>query len=915
MLGFDIGADYSVANYTQISTMLKKWDEESDRLKVVSIGNTAEGRAQYMAIITAPANWPKIEHYREISRQMARATVTPEEAAKLAIEGKATVWIDGGLHATETVNAQSLAEMVYQMVSRTDAETLRFLDDVILLMPVPNPDGVELVANWYMRNEDKEQRSLSYLPVLYHKYVGHDNNRDSIMHNMPETANQNRVMFIDWYPQIMHNVHQTGPAGSVVFIPPFRGPFNYDNDPLIPLGIDEVGIAMHRRLVSKGMGGSAMRTAAPYSIWFNGNMRTAGYFRNQIGILTEIIGNPTPTTIPLIAEKQLPNVDWPMPIKPQIWHYRQSIDYMIELERAIVDYASRNKETLLYNRYEMGRRAIAAGSQDSWLTTPKRIAALQEAAARGTGDGSDLEHSDRERSRASLGATGRSDAVVGAVTGPLPSGLYDEVLHDPAFRQPRGYIISADQADFPTAVKLMNVLIKGGVEVHKATASFTVGGKTYPAGSYVVKSAQAFRSAVMDSFEAQDHPMDFAYPGGPPVRPYDITGWTVARQMGVDYDRILDGFEGPFVPVGFDLEKPPVAEVTGPANPAGWLVSHKINDAFIVMNRLLKAGADVYWIEAEQTVDGRGLGTGTWWVPAATGVKAVIAEGAKSLGVAAHGVATAPKGAALKLKPARIGLIDQYGGSMPSGWMRWILEQFEFPYEVVFPQILDAGSLNSLYDVVLFPSDTYSGGRGGRARAGMFRSPPVETIPEEYRSMIGTVTADKSIPPLKVFVAGGGTLITMGSSAPIAEDMGFPVEDHLATTGEDGELRPYTSEEFYIPGSVLRVKFDNTNPVAYGMPSDGYLFFDSSPVFKIKSDDTIKPHSFVWFDGKEPLFSGWAVGQDLLDQGVMAMEASVGNGKIIAMGVEATFRGTPHQTYKLLFNGIYYGSATPVTLE
>ena len=115
----------------------------------------------------------------------------------------------------------------------------------------------------------------------------------------------------------MYNHHQTGPAGAVIFMPPFRDPFNYNFDPLVPLGIEMVGTAMHSRLVAEGKGGSAMRSGANYSTWWNGGLRTVTYFHNMIGILTEIIGNPTPMSIPLVADKQLPQGDWPMPVAPQ----------------------------------------------------------------------------------------------------------------------------------------------------------------------------------------------------------------------------------------------------------------------------------------------------------------------------------------------------------------------------------------------------------------------------------------------------------------------------------------------------------------------------------------------------------------------------------------------------------------------
>src|SRR5215471_3821637 len=239
--------------------------------------------------------------------------------------------------------------MAYQLASRTDTETMRLLSDTIVLLVVANPDGQELVANWYMRNPDPVRRSLNNLPRLYQKYIGHDNNRDSLTSNMPETANMNRQLFSEWNPQIMYNHHQSGPAGEVIFIPPFRDPVNHNVDALVTLGIQAVGTAMHERLVAQGKGGSGMRTQANYDGWWNGGMRNTTTYHNTIAILTEIIGSPTPMDIPLVPERQLYISDLPLPVAPQHWHYRQSIDYSMETNRAILDYASRNRETLLAN--------------------------------------------------------------------------------------------------------------------------------------------------------------------------------------------------------------------------------------------------------------------------------------------------------------------------------------------------------------------------------------------------------------------------------------------------------------------------------------------------------------------------------------------------------------------------------------
>src|SRR5262249_17174105 len=315
--GFNIGDDYQLANYTQYEAYIKKLDQESDRMKVFEMGKSAEGRTMYLAIITTPENHKKLDSYKEISRRLALAEgLTDEQARALAREGKSVVWIDGGLHATEVLGAQQLIETIWQLNSRTDEETMRFLNDVIVLCCLVNPDGMELVSNWYMREPDGARRSTSNIPRLYQKYIGHDNNRDFYMSAQPESEAINRVFYHEWFPQIIYNHHQTGPVGTVMFAPPFRDPFNYNFDPLVPLSIDLVGAGMSSRLALEGKLGVRVRSGSNYSTWWNGGLRTTVYFHNMIGLLTESIGNPTPLEIPLALRNQLPRADLPYPIAP-----------------------------------------------------------------------------------------------------------------------------------------------------------------------------------------------------------------------------------------------------------------------------------------------------------------------------------------------------------------------------------------------------------------------------------------------------------------------------------------------------------------------------------------------------------------------------------------------------------------------
>ena len=502
-LGHNFGDDYFLANYQQISAYWKKLATESDRIVVQSIGKTAEGRDQLMAIVTSPANHKNLARYKEISARLAHAEgLTDDQARALAKEGKTVVWIDGGLHASETLGAQQLGEMVYQMVSRTDEETMRLLNDVIILFVHANPDGNDLVADWYMRNPDPLQRSYNGLPKLYQKYIGHDNNRDFFASTQVETENMNRVLYREWYPQILYNHHQSGPAGTILYSPPLRDPFNYNEDPMVVLGIEQIGNALHTRLAAEGKPGATMRSGGPYDGWWNGGLRNTAAFHNTIAILTEMIGSPTPTRVSLVMDRQLPTSDIAYPVPPQEWHFRQSIDYSVSCNRAILDIASRMKENFLFNRYVMGKHSIERGSTDTWTPKPHRFAAIQAAFATAPGGAASASQGGVAGAAASA-SQGASANAAGAAAAAAKGGAggrgagggggrggrggVDETalwaaLHRPADRDPRAFVIPANQPDFPTATKFVNALLENGITVQRATKEFTAQGKTYPVG-------------------------------------------------------------------------------------------------------------------------------------------------------------------------------------------------------------------------------------------------------------------------------------------------------------------------------------------------------------------------------------------------------------------------------------------------
>lgn len=866
--GFAIGDDYQLANFTQTEAYFKKLAAASDRVKLVDIGKTEEGRTQFMLIVTSAENQKHLDRYKKISQQLAHAEgLTPAQAKALAAEGKAVVWIDGGLHANETVGAHQLIETAYQLSSKTDAETKNILDHVIILMTHANPDGQELVSNWYMREKDPLKRSLSAVPRLYQKYVGHDNNRDFFMLNMKETQNIGRQLFIEWIPQIMYNHHQAGPAGTVVAGPPYRDPFNYVFDPVLMTSLDAVGAAMHNRLNTEDKPGYTQRNGSVFSTWYNGGLRTTTYFHNMIGLLTEIVGSPTPSEIPLMPARLLPNSDSPNPVQPQKWHFRQSIDYSVSLNYAVLNYAQRYSDELLYNIYLMGSNSVKRGTADYWSFSPKKLEAINAAAKQSKAP----EEDDYGRSAG------------------LPVKYYDTVMKAPKARDARAYVISADQPDFTTAVKFLNALIRTGVVVQKATATFTLAGKTYPKGSYVVKTDQAFRPHVLDMFEPQDHPNDFKYAGGPPVPPYDAAGWTLAYLMNVKFDRILDPVNGPFEKIAYgELQK---ADVPVLAKASGYRLSAAANDSYEVVNDLLKAGAEVF----------RNTENGDFYIPGSAKTNELLKHSSADLGLRI--TAGGKPAHVVKIKPSRIALWDVYGGSMPSGWIRWLMEQYHFDATVIYPQDIDKGDLKAKYDVIVFVGGAIPAvGSNGRNSG-----PKPEDIPLEFRNRLGRFSTDKSLPQLKQFLAAGGDIVTIGSSTNLAYHLGLPVRNAIVEMTAAGVEKRLPAEKYYIPGSVLSANFDTSDPANWGMEKAADVYFDNSPVFKVApeavSGGQVKP--LAWFGTGTPLRSGWAWGQAYLQDGVTAFEAKIGNGKLVAFGPEITFRAQTHGTFKLLFNQLY----------
>jgi len=457
--------------------------------------------------------------------------------------------------------------------------------------------------------------------------------------------------------------------------------------------------------------------------------------------------------------------------------------------------------------------------------------------------------------------------------------------------KPLVYVIPAAQHDALTANKLVNKLLDQGIEIRQAPKGFTTqGGNTYGPGSFVIPLAQPKMGLIRYLLGQTFYP-DNSYtrsPDGTPIRPYDMATDTMAEFMGVRVDPVDEPPPGELPAVsGVRC----VGKVDEPGA-GGYVLDGRLNDSFKAVNQLLAKGVDVRRADKP----GPGVRPGDFLVAPAADA-ALLTQLAADLGVDFRATAGHAGDSAHALKAPRIAMYQRYwGGNMDEGWTRLLLEQFSFLYTSVFDAEIRKGDLNQKYDVLILPDDSVAMITGERPAAGqgggMMRQ--MEAYPAEYRSGIGA----EGVEAIKAFVQKGGTLVTLGGAAAFAiEKFGLPVRNVLAGVN---------TKDFWCPGSTLRAAFDNSQPLAYGMPENGLVvFLSGTPVFEVAANNASERYeSPVRFAERDLLRSGWLVGEQFIARKTPVIATAHGAGRIVLLGIRAQHRAQTHGTFKLLFNAL-----------
>jgi hypothetical protein len=791
-LGRPCGGDFTLADWQEVSGYFRRLDAESPRVVTQTLGQTTEGRDFLISIVSSEANLARLEEIRGHARTIADPRGRSEQERRQAVEqGRVILFVSPQMHSTETAGTQFGMEFAHRLAS-SDEEPYRTARErlVVCIFACTNPDGLDHVVQWYRGNVGTPFEAAD-LVRLYQLYSGHDNNRDWFMLTQAETRLVTEQLYTVWFPQVYWDVHQQGSNRERLFVPPFRDPLNPNLDPAIIAGIDVLGSRALLDMTRAGLTG--VSTGVTYDMWWNGGNRNVPVRHNIIGLLTEAASVNLASPIFLARDDLRPPAG--------LDHYAPSNQFPAPWPggwwrlRDIIDY-----------EHAFGRSLLAslAREPETWLRNA-------------------LEASER------VIRAGREEA-------------------------PRGWIIPSDNRDPAAVRRLVEVLLRSGVEIGVCDGEILADGRRYPAGSILIQRDQPYGAHAKDLLEVQ------RYPDGEP--PYDVAGWTLPALLGVRRVEVVERIDPPQRRVSD--AGPAVAAFAGDPRVAGRgdVVSTRHGDAWTRLALGLSAGKP-----GRMVLDGERAG--------------LILEG--------PAVEGEDRALVIDALP-RVGVYAPWFGSMDEGWLRWVLDDLRVPYLRVRNEMIRAGNLGDFLDVLVIAD--VSGGQldGGRAAG---------TVQREYAGGL----APEGAVAVEEFVRGGGTLVTLDASSQWAIDlMRLPL---VNVTREE------SNRDFSCPGSVLR-GVPEPHDLTTDLPQSIALFFSGSAAWremteKERGDAGHPPaelETLLRYAPTRVLLSGWIRRPEAIAGRSAWIRAAYGAGAVHLFAFRPQYRGWTQGTVPLLLRAI-----------
>jgi hypothetical protein len=816
VLGRNPGDDFYLADYDDAIRYFHALAASSDRIKMFKVGKSTRGEEFEIAVISSPENLARLDEYKSIARKLADSrSLTDAQARELARTSKVIVHIDGGLHSDEVAGGQHSIQLAYKLVSAQGDPQI----DAIL-------NNVILVL-WPTINPDGQNMVVSW----YRRNLGTSFEVSPMPWLYQEYVghdnNRDGYMLnmiesqvvtrteIEYSPVIFYCQHQTAPFPARIWIPPFADPISSNISPYMRSWLNVVGTQMSAALQEQHLPGAISQ--AQYDNWYPGFLDFTHVFRNEISFFTE-------TALYRYATPRFYTVnDFPKPSQDL-------------------------KALTLYTDPWQG----------GWWRLGDAVKYMVAASM------SVLDTSAKYREQLLYNRW---------------QAAHDNIEH---FKHsaPYAYVLPNPQADTPEAALLAQKLLDNGLEIHRATRTFHANGIDYPAGSWVVLMDQPYTGLAKELFEVQHYPQAILDGSAKPVTlPYDVTGWTLPMQMGVDVDAVTD-------PVGDDQRS--ALEIVSKIDPISasvegsgptFILSHKPDASFMAVNEILAAGGSVAFSRDEvQTAEG--LETGAF-VVAGIG-RANLLSIAQKYGVSA--VSTTRNPQTIAIRKARVALYRPWAPSIDEGWTRWILEKYGFAPESLYNAGVKAGNLRARFDTIILPDMSKTQLTDG-FKPGL--------VPSEYAGGIDTAGVDA----LCQFVQQGGTLIAFNqTSSAVIDLLGLPVTNILADA---------KSDQFFCSGALLRIQLkDGSRPSLYGLPADPIVMFERGPAFAPKPgfEGAILA---AYRQGTNPLESGVLLHPEKIEGQAAAVEVAYGKGHIFLYGFKPQWRAQSHGAYKFFMNSLY----------
>lgn len=849
ILGFRAGDDFKLASYDDAMRYLRALEKASDHVRIIEVGRTSEGRPWHMALISAPANLANIERYREISQRLAHPEgLTDDEARRLSREGKPFVHIDGGLHSTEVAGGQHAIQLAYDLVAgANDPRIQAILENVVLqLWPSLNPDGQNMVVDWYRSNVGTPFE-VAPLPRLYQKYVGHDNNRDAYMLNMIESRVVERA-WRHWEPQITYVQHQSSPFPTRIWLPPFAEPIAPQVSPLMSRTVNVIGMVIAAALEERGQVG-ATHMGSGFDAWYPGYIDYMPMLQNRAAFWTEtaLYRYATPhfytvADFPKDKAELRPESLYSSPWKGGWWRLRDAVEYMLTASVAVLDYAAKYRENVLYNRYQAGRDAIRKYTNEppyAYLIPQDQrdpvapVELLRRLAFNG------VKVAQLTKPWMVEGAS----HPVGTWVIPMNqeyAELARQVLD--VQRYPDLRSVPEGPPDQPYDVAGWTLPMQMDVRVIRVTT---------PLSAEMRSAWRPVQGPVVDWKSA-------AAKGEPEAAPF-----LSAPGIGFNTDPVAAGI----VPL-------PGKRVAGPTlalDPAE-------NNTFRALNLAWQAGGTVRFAPAASDERGRVTAEPRFiigGVPESAQAKWVESLALRARGSAANGVAVAAP---------RIGVYHPWSPSMDEGWSQWVLEQYKFKFTELTNTLVWDGALRERFDVILIADERARTIQEGFAEG---------AVPPQFAGGVG----DLGVRALDAFVRDGGTLVCLNRSSDFAIGaLRLPVKNVVSNLAR---------RDFFMGGSILAVEVDAAHPVMAGMPANARVFGDGSPVFT-PTEGFEGAVLAKYPRAGSPLLSGYLLGEKSLQGQAAALDVRHGSGHVILLGFRPQWRGQSFGTFRILFNSLLY---------